>query len=109
MSTSLNSLTNEGLCFKTQIIFNVIVPCGNRTHSSCVHFQRGFFCKHSTDAYTPAQVSAHVDGLPDCGISFFKSFFSQHNMVIYGGPALFSLMVKSFLMSLFVFPVCGLS
>jgi hypothetical protein len=44
------------------------------TPNSCDHFQRDFFSELAVDAFTPAQVSAYVDGLPDYGISFMDSF-----------------------------------
>jgi hypothetical protein len=76
------------------------------TPNSCDHFQRDLFSELAVDA----QVSAYVDGLPDCGISFMDSFeksvFSQHNIVVFGGAAVLNLTVKSFQMLLIVFPVC---
>lgn len=38
------------------------------TPNSCGHFRRDFLGDRSTDAFTPAQVSARVDGFIDRGL-----------------------------------------
>ena len=73
---SLNSLTIKGLC-----AFVSSYECGNTTSSS-----HDCLC---SDTITPVQVSAHVTGFPDHGLSLIESvsnsFFLHHKIAIFGG------------------------